>query len=138
MSKNGKKSGKADKDDARLLVQLYDSQATAGITDAVSYIWSSEFPETFEQFREKFPAGSAVEEVRNVFKVLGYYETVGTLYKHNLIDEDLLFDWLAAELVWQRLANWVTGFRAEINVPSVYENFEYMATKAAAWREKRA
>ncbi len=49
------------------------------------------------------------------------YETVGTLWRHDLISERLLFDWLAIALVWDRLREVATGHRLERGNESVWE-----------------
>jgi len=44
-----------------------------------------------------------------------------------LINEELLFDWLAAYLVWDRVKGFALGQREESGEPRIYENFEALA-----------
>ena len=57
-------------------------------------------------------------------KILGYFETIGTLYKHGLINEELLFDWLWVVPIWERVSGFVLGAREQFGNPRLYENFE--------------
>jgi hypothetical protein len=139
MSKHGKngKNGKPSREDAHLMIQLYEAQATHQIPDAMSYIWSNDFPATFEEFRQKFPQGGNSSQERQVYRALGYYETIGTLYRNGLVNEDLLFDWLAIDAIWDRLRSFVEGLRAEVGQSRFYENFEYMAARNGKWKPNR-
>jgi hypothetical protein len=136
MSKNGK-NGKPDKNDAHLLVELYNAQATHNVQDAMGFVFSNENPDNFEAFRAKYPRGSSSSQERLLYKALGFFETVGTLYRNGLINEDLLFDWLAVDFVWNRVKYFVDGMREETGSARMYENFEYMAAKNAKWSPSR-
>ena len=65
----------------------------------------------------------------------GWYETIGTLYKQKLFNEELLFDWLATNVRWKRVENFIRGVRAEMGEQKMYQNFEAMA-KAERKRSK--
>ncbi|MEO8457312.1 MAG: DUF4760 domain-containing protein [Chloroflexota bacterium] len=136
MSKHHR-NGKADHHDAELIVKLYEAQAAQQVPDAMAYLFSNDYPADFAAFREKHPAGSSASQERLIYKALGYYETIGTLYRNGLINEDLLFDWLAVDLLWDRLKSFVVGVRGEIGSDRMYENFEYMAEKNAKWSPSR-
>ncbi|HZJ09113.1 MAG TPA: hypothetical protein VFD39_05415, partial [Trueperaceae bacterium] len=75
--------------------------------------------------RRSFPPTS--ERYRQVHTTLNYFETVGTLHKHGLINEQLLFDWLAVEAVWDRVKSLAIGDREQYGIPALWENFEAMA-----------
>jgi len=64
-------------------------------------MFSDEFTPDYAEFLKKYPAGS--EGWAKAFKILGWYETVGILHKHGLINDDLLFDWMAANDAWDRM-----------------------------------
>ena len=73
----------------------------------------------------------------NIRAVLNWYETIGTLHKHGLLNEDLLFDWLAIDLTWDRMKSHALGWREEIGNTHMYENFEAMANAQREWAASR-
>ena len=109
--------------DAKLIIQM--AQLSSGMDTARAWIWSDKFIPDFPKFIKKYPKGS--EEYSNVMKISGWMELLGTFYKHKLINEELLFDWLAVDLVWERLKGFVLGERDAAGYPKLYENFEAMA-----------
>jgi hypothetical protein len=110
--------------DATLMVQLAQWWSTSGAIEAMSWLLSDEYIPDYDAFVAKYPPGS--EGYGKVAKVLMILETLGTLYKHELFNEELLFDWLAVGLVWNRLKGFVLGYRAAYG-SRMYENFEAMA-----------
>jgi hypothetical protein len=116
----------ATKEDAHLLVQLARLGAEMGLGDAAGFIWSDDFVPDYEAFREKYPFGS--EGARHVGTIAGFYETVATLVKNDLIDRELIHDWLGSNLVWSRLEKILLGQRDESGEPRLWENFEALAT----------
>jgi len=111
--------------DATLMLQLAQWGAASGLSEATNWMWSEQFVPDYAEFVEKYPPGS--EEFRNVSNICGWFETLGTLYKHGLFNEELLFDWLAVGLVWDRIKGFALGQRKKIREPRLYENFEAMA-----------
>ena len=126
---------KPNHDDAMLLVELAGLHAVQGVGEAGGWVRSDAFIPDYAQFYAKYPQGS-VEELR-LGNVLGFYETIGTLYKHGLINEDLLFDWLAISVVWDRVKGVVKGIQAAVG-PAMYENFEALAEAEARWTSRRS
>jgi hypothetical protein len=57
-------------------------------------------------------------------------KTIGTLWKHGLINEELLFDWLYVGGMWERLKPILVAMRE--TSPQLWENFESMAEAQAA------
>jgi hypothetical protein len=112
--------------DASIMLQLLQVWAVLDISDAVGWVWSGEFIPEYAEFIEKYPAGT--EEYRYASKVCMYLESVGTLYKHGLFSEELLFDWVAVDSVWERIKGFALGLREAVNNPRLYENFEAMAS----------
>jgi hypothetical protein len=117
--------------DATLVIQLSQLAATSGTQDAVNWLWSDEFIPDYTEFAKKYPPGS--EGCLKANKVLGYFETLGTLYKHGLLNEDLLFDWVAVSMVWDKIKDIALGMRQETGEPRLHENFEAMARTNAEW-----
>jgi hypothetical protein len=55
---------------------------------------------------------------------------LGTLWKHKLISEAVLFDWVLVTPRWQRVEKLIVGYREETGESRMYENFEMMAKAA--------
>jgi len=109
--------------DASLIIQMMQLSST--MDTANSWIHSEKFIPDYRDFISKYPQGS--DEYGYVAKVCGWFETLGTFYKHKLINEELLFDWLAVNFMWEKLKGFALGVREESNFPRFYENFEAMA-----------
>jgi hypothetical protein len=111
--------------DATLMLQLTQWAAAEGVSEAVNWMWSDQFVPDYAEFVEKYPPGS--EGFANASKICKWYETIGTLYKNGLFNEELLFDWLAVYPVWDRIKGFALGWRQQTREPRIYENFEAMA-----------
>jgi len=111
--------------DASLMLQLYQVGAAIGLSEAMNWMWSDEFAADYAEFAEKYPTGS--EGSANATKICGWFETLGTLYKHGLFNEELLFDWYAVDLVWDRIKGIPLGWREQTGDARLYENFEALA-----------
>lgn len=107
------------------MLQIAQWGAASGANEAANWIWSDQFIPDYAGFIEKYPPGS--DGFAKVSRVCGWYETIGTLYKQGLINEELLFDWLAVYLVWDRVKGIALGQRAQLGEPRIYENFEALA-----------
>jgi hypothetical protein len=106
----------ATNEDAKLVVQLAQWAAMMGLPDATGTIFDDAFdPET---------AHANDEAVRSV---LYYCETVGTLVKNDLLDRDLVLDWLWVSGLWDRVGPAALRAREEYGVSELYENFERLA-----------
>lgn len=111
--------------DAIIMLRLYQLSAIAGLGEAINWMWSDNFITDYAEFIKKYPPGSEGNE--KATRICGYYETIGTLYKNGLFNEELLFDWLAVYLVWDRIKDFAIGLREEAGEPRIFENFEAMA-----------
>lgn len=112
-------------DDANVLLQVVQYWEIAGISDATNWIWSDEFDPDYATFVEKHPIGS--EGYGRVRKALNAFETLGALWKNELFNETLLFDWMLVAPFWNRVSPFVLGMREKAGTASLYENFEAMA-----------
>ena len=54
-------------------------------------------------------------------------ETIGALWKHGLLHEDLLFDWLWVSGVWERVKGLALAQRQEFGEARLWELIEAMA-----------
>jgi hypothetical protein len=118
----------ATKEDAQLVVQLARLGTQMADPRARGFIWGPDFISDPKEFFEKHPPGSP--EWDYVGGVAAWYETIGTLWKHGLIAEELLFDWLYIVGMWERLKPILVAMRE--STPQLWENFEAMADAQAA------
>lgn len=112
-------------EDADLVVRLAQLWALARVDEASNFAWSDRFVPTYGAFVKKYPPGS--DEFRKLVGLCAWFETTGTLYKHGLVNADLLFDWLAVAPIWDRVKGFAVGMRKARGVPRLWENFEAMA-----------
>lgn len=114
----------ADNHDAMLLVQLNEQWVTTGVGEAAGWLHANE-PFEWESFVARYPADSA--EYGYLSSYLRYHETVATLWKNDLFDETLLFDWLWLWGSWDLVKPLAIGMRTKYGVPEMWSNFEAVA-----------
>lgn len=122
--------------DASLMLQLAQWGAVSGLSEAINWLWSDQFIPDYAEFVKKYPLGS--EGSLNATKVCGYFETLATLWKHGLLNEELVFDWLAVSMIWDRIKGYALGVRQVAGNPRLYENFEALAKANVAHDTKPA
>ena len=68
-------------------------------------------------------------EYKAIATVANFFESMGMFVKNGIIDQHLACDFWCYSVVrnWQALAPVISYVRQEINVPALWENFEYMA-----------
>jgi hypothetical protein len=108
-----------------IMLQAAQWGASLGIREATNWMRSSEYIPDYDEFVKKYPRGTP--EYLNITKICGFFETLGALYKHKLISDGLLFDWLAVSSVWEQVKDFTMGVRKQTGNPRLYENFEVMA-----------
>jgi len=110
----------ATREDAYLLVQLLRWGSESGVDQAMRTIFSPEFdPETEPM------------ESPTVARVLAFGEAVGTLVKHDLLDAELVWDFLWVEGIWTKVSRHALAAREAEHEPRLYENFEALVAKTA-------
>ena len=111
--------------DAQLVVQLAQLATVQHLDEAVAWVFANEMPTEPAAFREHFPRGS--DGHRHATAILNYMETIGALWKHGLLHEDLLFDWLWVSGVWERVKGLALAQRQEFGEGRLWELVEAMA-----------
>jgi hypothetical protein len=111
--------------DATLLVQLAQWQTVCDLDGALRWLASDRFSPDFADFTRLYPPGS--EEDRKASLICAYFETVGALYDHGLINEELLFDWLEVAPVWDRIKGYALGQREGAQGSPPWLHFEALA-----------
>ena len=127
---------KPTRDDALLILRAQEAAAVSKTPGAMKFIESKGFDPDYKKFTRAHPPGSAM--YAKALKISAHYEGLGTMWKHGLINEDLLFDWIAVHAVWDGMKGFVLGSRAAAGEPRLGENFEAMAKASAAWGKSPA
>jgi len=104
------------REDANLIVELAKWGSMIGLPEASRTI-----------FADDFDPESADALDAHVQTVLIFHETVGTLVKNELLDRDLVHDWLWVSGAWARVAPAALEARVAAEVPELWENFEALA-----------
>jgi hypothetical protein len=106
--------------DAILIVELSKWGAMIGLPDAARTIFADDFdPEAAEL------DDSAVQ------KVLTFGETLATLVKNDLLDRELVYDWVWVAGIWARVGPAAKRARAQMGFSALYENLEVLAAGQA-------
>jgi hypothetical protein len=121
----GDEMAKPTSDQAQLVVELAKLNVQAGLPATMNWLWSDEFPPDYDEFVKKWPRGTS--EYAKVGEILNFYETIGALWKHGLLSEELLFDWLWIGGPWERVKGHALARRQRSNNERLYELFEAMA-----------
>jgi len=104
------------REDATLMVELAKWGSMMQLDEAMRTIWADDFdPET--------------ADVRDsvVQRTLLFNETLGTLVKNDLLDRDLVYDWIWVEGLWGKVGPAALRAREQVGVAELYANFEALA-----------
>jgi hypothetical protein len=111
-----KEQAVADIEDAKLIVELAKWGTMSGAMDAARVVLTDDFdPDTADASDEP------------VHAILAFFETVGTLVKQGLLDRALVYDWIWAAGMWDRVGPAAKRQREQLALPALYENFEALA-----------
>ncbi len=114
---------------ADLLIRLYSATNSKEIMDpawTVSRLQVKDYEEYVKQY------GSFLSENpmhRDVVKVLGMYDLVGSLLYKKLIDPDLAYNVVGighTKMLYKTLKPIIGGIRKETNEPGAYSGFDYL------------
>ncbi len=83
------------------------------------------------------PIPRDAEEFEHVYRFVELFETVGTLVKHDLLDEDLIHDRWMSRAAWDFLKPTIERER-RIAGASFAENFEWLAERNRAFARRRS
>lgn len=78
-------------------------------------------------FADDFDPEAADARDPEVQTTLVWYESIGTLVKNNLLDRELVYDWLWVKGAWDRVGPAALRAREAVGVPQLYANFEALA-----------
>jgi hypothetical protein len=104
------------REDAQMMIELAKWGAMIGQGEASRKIFADDFvPETAEALDPE------------VQTTLIWHETIGTLVKNELLDRDLVYDWLWVSGAWERVGPAALRAREATGVAALFENFEALA-----------
>jgi hypothetical protein len=106
----------ATHDDAMLMVELAKWGSMAGLDEAAREVMADDFDPEEADVRDP-----------SVRKVLTFGETIGTLVKNDLLDRQLVYDWLWVAGTWAKVAPAARRAREKAGVSQLYENYEALA-----------
>jgi hypothetical protein len=120
-------------EDAKLLIELFKLRNDAGMQEAERWFLREFKPGPWPEVDQRYPPGSP--ERMHLNRVMSYWEMLGALVYHNLINADLLFDLLeSTDQLWERIQDWLPAARAQMAV-DVGENIELLVRRQHRWRE---
>lgn len=115
----------ASQQDAMVLLELGRVSAIRGMPSPLSWLSGAEFDRDYSSFRRKFPPGTEMYDT--AMTIVQHFDSLGVLWKHGLVEEDLAYDWAPIELVWELIQGFVLGAREELRAPIFGAHFEMMA-----------
>ena len=124
---------KATKEDAELLLKLFQTTNTPENTEALNW-FNREFKpqKNYKKFKAKYPPGSKGSD--SVGRVLGTFETAGVLISQGLLNENLYFDVSGIGFLWPQLAPIIPGWQKEAG-GNLWENAVWLAERQKWWQK---
>jgi hypothetical protein len=110
------------------------------LNEASNIIYSNKFS-NYDDFSEKY--GDLIESNSSVpmaFKnILGLMEGIGILYFHQLINRELLSEFYCSYTIeiWNIMKPLVIEYRKRTKIPTLFEDFQYMAEDMHKYRNKK-
>lgn len=117
-------------DDAAALVQLVHLHAQLQVSDGLDVVWRPDFPQDPYTIDAWYPPGT--DGRRGLESVLVWFQTVGTLVKHGLLDPAIARDVARADLVWARIGPMANAERGRTGDDEMWGGFELLAKLHAA------
>ena len=120
-------------EDAKLIIQLFQLRLEPAMLEAERWFATDFRPGSWTEVDARYPTGSP--ERLLLARMLEYWEMVGALIDHNLLNEDLLFDVLEnTERLWGRLQGWLPAARAA-GALKAGENIEILVNHQRRWQQ---
>ncbi|HUS14327.1 MAG TPA: hypothetical protein VM536_04825 [Chloroflexia bacterium] len=120
-------------EDAKLMMDLFRLRQDPALQEAERWFLREFKPGPWGDMSERYQLGTP--DRGRLETILGYWELVGALVDHGLLNEDLLFDVLGStEPVWQRMEPWVAAARSELG-SDTWENIEILVGRQRRWRQ---
>ena len=119
--------------------EIARTRKTQLVVDMMRHISTVEFSEQIDKvFNADLSSEKGCEKCGFIALgvVAAFFEELGLLIRHKLVDANLVHEAIGIANQWERMKPWCLSERARTD-PDTYENFEYAAESERAWRAKR-
>ena len=128
---------RATYDDARLILELYQTRREERMRKARAWFAGSFRPKTLDDFAAICPPGS--DENASYRMVTTYWDMVASFVAAGVLNQELFFQsGRELLLVWERLRDILPGLREKHSDPFAYSNLETVAQAFSAYLERRS
>jgi hypothetical protein len=122
-------------EDADLLMRFDDLAAREETRKAIDWFRATQLG---SEDPNMHPILRDAPEFVYVSRFIELFETMGTLVKFQLLNEELVHDRWMSRSVWKFLKPTIERERRTINSPTLAENFQWLAERNQAWADRRA
>jgi hypothetical protein len=121
-------------EDADLLLRFDDLAAREETRRAIDWFRVSHLGSDDPNYH---PILRDAPEFTYVSRFIELFESMGTLVKFGLLNEELVHERWMTRAIWDFLKPTIDRERRTIRAPTLGENFEWLAERNRAWAEKR-
>lgn len=124
-------------DDANLLLRLYELRREEKMRAAREWFGANFHFQTLEEYTQKAPPNSSMNAYSRM--VLSYWDMVASFITGGILNQELFFQsQMELLFVWQRVSKLIPEMRKAYKNPTLYQNFETVATAYIKWIDGRA
>ncbi len=125
-----------NREDLEILLRIMEIYLSDPVRKARSF-WRT-IPDglTFEELLEKYPRGGDEYELFSTMMV--FWETIGSLVKHGLLNEELAFDTFLDAPPWNKVETAFLAMRKKEGMALEAENLEFAYRRSLLWKERHA
>jgi hypothetical protein len=125
---------KATHADAELLLRLYEIRREPELRRARAWFLTEFKPASWAEIKARYLSHS--DEDRHFRMTTSYWEMVGTLVNHGVLNAEMFFDHTGEDIVtWERCKTWIGDARADIRPTYMYQ-FERLVLDHQAFRAR--
>ncbi len=114
---------KPDRQDAAILLLLAQWSAVSGVSGSLGRLRDKR-TSAHDDLRHELRCSVLPDEA---LAICEYFELAGVLHSHGLLNEELLFEYLAVSSAWDTVKDFVVQQRLAQGAPRLWENFESLA-----------
>ncbi len=122
-------------EDADLLLRFDDLAAREETRKAIDWFRANHLGSEDPNFH---PILRDAPEFAYVSRFLELFESMGTLVKLGLLNEELVHERWMTRAIWDFLKPTIDRERRTVHAPTLGENFEWLAERNRTWAEKRS
>jgi hypothetical protein len=121
-------------EDADLLLRFDELAAREETRKAIDWFRATQLG---AEAPDMHPITRDAREFVYVSRFIELFESMGTLVKFQLLNEELVHERWMIRSVWQFLRPTIERERRTINSPTLAENFQWLAERNQAWADRR-